>query len=115
MNETEIEQVIVNLVQNSIQAGASRIAVSSGVTSGRVQLTVKDDGSGIAASDRAHLFDPFYTSRPDTGTGLGLSITYGIVADHGGTIEVDTDVGRGTTLVVSLPRTAGDRGESSRS
>jgi two-component system NtrC family sensor kinase len=70
---------------------------------------VIDDGSGIARGDQSKIFEPFYTTKPPgRGTGLGLSICYGIVADHGGRIEVESAPGKGSTFRIVLP--AAERG-----
>ena len=67
-------------------------------------MEVVDAGNGISATVRQRLFEPFFTTKaPGRGTGLGLSICYGIVADHGGRIEVDSIVGKGSTFRVTLP------------
>jgi two-component system, NtrC family, sensor kinase len=69
-----------------------------------VVIEVVDEGVGIARSAIPKIFEPFYTSKPPgRGTGLGLSVCYGIVADHGGRMEVDSEVGRGSTFRVILP------------
>jgi two-component system NtrC family sensor kinase len=69
-----------------------------------VVIEVEDQGHGIAGSELGRLFEPFYTTKsPGRGTGLGLSICYGIVADHGGRIEVDSQLGAGSTFRVHLP------------
>jgi signal transduction histidine kinase len=105
MNQTEMAQVIVNLVQNAIEAGASRVIVSSTAHQDSVRISVQDDGGGVTEERQRRLFDPFYTTRQGQGgTGLGLSITHGIVRDHGGSIDVVSDPGRDTTFTVALPR-----------
>ena len=103
MNPTEIEQVVVNLIQNSVQARAQRIEVRTAVDD-RVRLSVKDDGEGIAPEHRSRMFEPFYTGRiREGGTGLGLSILHGIVRDHGGDIEVVEPSARGAHIRISFP------------
>ena len=69
-----------------------------------VRLTVRDEGSGIDEAHMDHLFDPFFTTKDvGEGTGMGLSVAYGIVHEHGGWIDVDSTVGRGTEFSVYLP------------
>jgi two-component system, NtrC family, sensor kinase len=72
-----------------------------------VEVVVEDNGTGIAADDQAKLFEPFFTTKGTRGTGLGLAVTWGIVQAHGGDIEVDSQVARGTRFTVRLPVTAG--------
>jgi signal transduction histidine kinase len=73
---------------------------------GAVVIEVADTGSGIEPAVMERIFDPFFTTKPQgQGTGLGLSISHGIVADHGGRIDVASEVGRGTTFTVRLPAT----------
>jgi len=107
MNPTELEQIVLNLLQNAVQAGASEVAVQTAVSNGHVRIVVRDDGRGIAARDRDRIFDPFFTTRVhDGGTGLGLSIVHGIVTRYDGRIEVQSRVGRGTSFTVQLPSSA---------
>jgi signal transduction histidine kinase len=69
-----------------------------------VVLEVGDTGTGIAPEHLARIYDPFYSTKEEgKGTGLGLAVVYGIVKAHGGQIDVETEVGRGTTFVVALP------------
>jgi signal transduction histidine kinase len=65
---------------------------------------VADTGSGISAEEISKVFDPFFTTKR-TGTGLGLSVTYGIIQEHGGTVDVQSRPGDGTTFVISFPTT----------
>jgi signal transduction histidine kinase len=111
-NAAELEQVLSNLVLNAVQAmkrGTVKIKVGT-TTRDSQQLAVvevADEGCGIPRENLDRIFDPFFTTKDiGEGTGLGLSVSYGIVADHGGTIEVDSNVGRGSKFSVLLPRAA---------
>ncbi|MCO6436569.1 MAG: GAF domain-containing protein [Phycisphaerae bacterium] len=102
----ELEQVVLNLVSNACHASArgQEIQVRTASVGGMVQLAVQDEGQGMAPDVKRHVFDPFYTTRGSQGgTGLGLSIVHGIVEEHGGRIDIDSEVGRGTTVRVSFP------------
>ena len=69
-----------------------------------VEVEVEDTGHGISSEHLPHIFEPFFTTKPvGQGMGLGLSVCYGIIRDHGGTIEVDSTLGRGTVFRVRLP------------
>jgi two-component system NtrC family sensor kinase len=70
-----------------------------------VRIEVQDNGRGLTDEQLKRVFDPFFTTRQEAGgTGLGLSIAHGIVAEHGGRIDVHSRCGQGTTFVVELPR-----------
>jgi signal transduction histidine kinase len=101
---TGVHQVMLNLATNAIHAmpDGGSLTIRVGKTGGELTIAVADTGVGIAPEDRAKLFEPFFTTRPE-GTGLGLSVTYGIVKAHGGRIDVETAPGRGTVFTVSLP------------
>ena len=103
----KINQVVMNLVTNAIDAcneGGKVTIRSAPGDNGEVRIEVQDTGKGIPPDIRQRIFDPFFTTKPiGAGTGLGLSISYGIVQDHGGTIAVDSEVGKGTTFVVKIP------------
>jgi len=110
-SETRLGQVLVNLLVNASQAmtdddprrNVIRVALSEGAGR-RVVLTVSDNGRGIPPSVRPHLFEPFYTTKPvGEGTGLGLWVCHGIVAAHGGEIEVESELGQGSAFRVVLP------------
>jgi len=103
----QIVQVVTNLVNNANDAvdGKGRIDVRVVAEVGWVTITVTDSGSGIAPDVRAHLFEPFFTTKAEgKGTGLGLAICHGIVQSHGGTIDVDSEPGKGSTFAIHLPR-----------
>ncbi len=102
----QIEQVLMNLVQNALQAmpdrGALRINLSRAGEA--IAIAVQDTGVGIPEKNLSRIFDPFFSTKPPgEGTGLGLSVSYGIVARHGGHIDVDSLEGKGTTFTVLLP------------
>jgi two-component system cell cycle sensor histidine kinase/response regulator CckA len=114
----QLEQVIMNLAINArdamptggrltIQTSTLPMPTDASLGSGasdKVVLTVSDTGVGMDAVVQAHIFEPFYTTKPEgKGTGLGLSIVYGIVRQSGGTITVTSTVGQGTSFAVHLP------------
>jgi PAS domain S-box-containing protein len=105
INETAMGEVLFNLLQNSVEAGAKHIALRTQAGQASARLVVEDDGRGVAPNDKHNVFDPFFTTHQGrSGTGLGLSIGHGIVADHGGTIELESEPGHGTTVTIELPR-----------
>lgn len=99
-----LEQVVLNLVTNAVEAmpDGGDIRITTARTGNRVELVVADTGRGIPAEQLPHIFDPFFTTKA-SGTGLGLSVSYGIVEDHKGTIEVQSEPGKGTTFVLTFP------------
>lgn len=110
----KINQVIMNLVSNAIDASheGGTVQIRSFADDSGVHVTVMDRGTGIDPEVRERIFDPFFTTKPvGVGTGLGLSISYGIVSDHGGTIEVESTPGEGSTFNVTLPRKPPPRSE----
>ena len=120
IDPSQVDQVLVNLTVNARDAIAdvgavvihtenipeSSSALYPGLPRGEyVRLAVVDDGIGMDVETQRHLFEPFYTTkRPGQGTGLGMASVDGIVRQNGGTITVKSDVGRGTTVSVFLPR-----------
>ena len=96
----------MNLLVNAAQAMDDRgvISIRTYVENDYACVEVKDTGSGIPPDKLKLIFDPFFTTKPiGQGTGLGLSISYGIIQEHGGTIEVDSELDVGTTFTVKLP------------
>jgi len=113
-DESRLGQVFLNLLVNAAhaipegRADANEIRVRTFVDGGRVAVEVTDSGAGIAPEHRARIFDPFFTTKPvGQGTGLGLAISRGIVHGLGGEIQLDSQVGRGTTFRVLLPAATG--------
>ena len=105
----QLGQVFMNLFTNAIQAMAGRdtatLTIATRTTGEQVEVKVGDNGPGIPPDVVPRIFDPFFTTKDvGEGTGLGLSIVHELVARHSGTIEVDTQVGAGTTFTVTLPR-----------
>ena len=103
---SQLNQVFMNLLVNAAHAiaGQGTITIGCGTVDDQVWVAVSDTGSGIAPEVLSRIFDPFFTTKPvGQGTGLGLSLSYSIVRQHGGRIEVESEVGIGTTFRVWLP------------
>lgn len=101
-----IEQVLMNLVLNAVQAmkDGGALTIRTFVVEGVCLVEVRDTGSGIPPAVLPRIFDPFFTTKSEgEGTGLGLSVSLGIVERHGGKIVVDSEVGKGTTFTLYLP------------
>jgi PAS domain S-box-containing protein len=104
--EDQIKQVILNLIQNAKDSisGEGQITLTTKKQGTHLKIEIQDTGHGISADEKKNLFEPFYTTKnKEQGTGLGLSISYGIIQDHGGDIEVKSELDKGTTITVSLP------------
>lgn len=108
-NHHQLEQVIVNLLLNALQAlpaegGTVTVGTSCNPSSGEVVISVKDTGEGIPQEHLDRLFEPFFSTRIDSGgSGLGLYISSFIVNEHGGRLEFDSTVNKGTTVMIRLP------------
>jgi CheY-like chemotaxis protein len=105
-DDNQILQVFMNLFLNAAQAmpRGGRLTVTTAAAAGDVIARVADEGMGIPPENIGKIFDPFFTTKQDwTGTGLGLSVTFAILNNHGGTIEVESAVGRGSVFTVRLP------------
>ncbi|MEI7612459.1 MAG: ATP-binding protein [Betaproteobacteria bacterium] len=104
---SQLNQVFLNLLVNAAQAIDERgtITLRTGFDEKNVWIDVADTGSGINPEHLGKIFDPFFTTKPvGKGTGLGLSLAYGIVKRHHGRMEVRSELGKGTTFRVTLPR-----------
>jgi PAS domain S-box-containing protein len=118
-DRAQLEQVVLNLVNNAEQAlrprvdgdqrpGAAHITIRTRSDNQEVVLEVEDNGPGIPENLHAHIWDPFWTTKEEGGgIGLGLTVVHGIVADHGGTISVESAPAFGARFVVRLPVAAG--------
>jgi signal transduction histidine kinase/CheY-like chemotaxis protein len=119
-NFNQLEQVFINLLMNAIDAVVAddahlrakprgRIAVIAEVQPRlrKVRVTIEDDGQGIREEHQDQVFDPFFSTKPvGAGTGLGLAVVYGIVTEHGGTIDIESTWGAGTRVRFTLPTEA---------
>ncbi|GAB4262144.1 MAG: ATP-binding protein [Deferrisomatales bacterium] len=101
----QLGQVFVNLLLNAGQAmpAGGTLTVETAETDGAVAVCIRDTGCGISERDLGRIFDPFFTTKDGDGTGLGLSVSYGIVENHGGTIQVRSRPGEGSAFTVRLP------------
>ena len=117
VDANQIKQVLLNLLHNAIQAmplgGRLTLTTACQVKSDNpdmldgVRISIADTGEGIPAENADRIFEPFFTTRPPgTGTGLGLSVSYAIVHDHGGLLEVDSQLNQGSRFTVFLPLAA---------
>jgi len=100
----QLKQVLLNIVLNAAQAmeGRGKMTLSTTMEKEQLKIRIQDTGPGIPPEVREKLFSPFFTTK-EKGTGLGLAISYGIIERHGGKIDVETKLGKGSTFVVSLP------------
>lgn len=122
-NANELEQLFLNLFKNAIdampQGGILSISASlpaeddAAPDTACISICVRDTGTGIAPEIRDKILDPFFTTKDEgRGTGLGLAICYDIVRGHGGTLEIMSELGKGTLVTIKLPVAGADRGES---
>jgi nitrogen fixation/metabolism regulation signal transduction histidine kinase len=103
VRKDEVKEVVINLVENARDAGATAVDVTvRGESDGTVRLAVADNGRGIPADDLPHVFEPHF-STTTSGTGLGLAICRRLVESWGGTIAIESELGRGTTVTMLLP------------
>src|SRR5208283_3943779 len=108
-NANQIVQVLIALFMNAVEAmprgGALTVATQDVFGPDALRISVSDNGKGIPQEIRSSIFEPFFTTKEDGhSVGLGLSIVYGIMMRHQGKIEVESEPGRGTTFILTLPR-----------
>jgi two-component system NtrC family sensor kinase len=109
-DDRKLQQVIMNVIVNAEYAmhrtDIRRLVVRARGDATHVAVEIADTGIGMTPDIVKHVFEPFYTTKPvGVGTGLGLSVSYGIVKAHGGSIEVSSTAGLGTTFRIALPLT----------
>jgi two-component system NtrC family sensor kinase len=108
-DQSQLQQVFLNIINNAIDAikkeGIIKVITSYDTEkSDHVLITIADNGPGISRDNINKIFDPFFTTKSaNEGTGLGLSISYSIIEKLGGKIEVETEVGQGTTFKIFVP------------
>jgi signal transduction histidine kinase/ActR/RegA family two-component response regulator len=102
----ELREVLVNMIYNAIDAMPSggEVRVATQEIRDRVVVYITDTGTGMTPEVKQRLFDPFFTTKGKAGTGMGLAVSFGIIRRHEGSIEVDSEPGRGTTFKISLPK-----------
>ena len=113
-DSNKLEQVLLNLIVNARQAieekgePGGKVTIKSFSDRGRVAISVSDTGTGIPEDILDKIFEPFFTTKKvGVGTGLGLSISYGIIKDYGGTVDVKSELGVGTTFLLRFPPCSG--------
>ncbi len=102
----KINQVFLNILSNAIDAieDTGKIWITTSFEKDYVKISIKDNGHGMSDETKEKIFDPFYTTKDvGKGTGLGMSITYGIIKEHGGHIQIISEQGKGTEIIVTLP------------
>ncbi|HEY8205021.1 MAG TPA: ATP-binding protein [Pyrinomonadaceae bacterium] len=104
---SELREVLVNLVFNAVDAmpQGGRLKLAAREADGAVEIAVSDTGTGMTPEIRSRVFDPFFTTKGKAGMGLGLAVCYGIVQRHEGTVEIESELGQGTTFRIRLPIT----------
>ena len=104
----QMERVMVNLFSNAVDAmpGGGDLKVKVKTRKDRVEMTVSDTGKGMSAETIDKIYDPFFTTK-DKGTGLGLAIVFNIIKKHHGVILVQSEEGKGTTFMITLPKGKG--------
>ncbi|MCH5372883.1 MAG: ATP-binding protein, partial [Planctomycetes bacterium] len=105
-DRNQLQQVVLNLMLNACEAmpDGGTLLVGTSAADGKLSIKVTDTGCGIQPGQLDRIFEPFFTTKPvGKGTGLGLSVSYGIVQQHGGNLEVQSEVRKGSTFTITLP------------
>ena len=104
-NVSELREVALNLIFNAVDAmpNGGIVKVGTGTDERHACLWVEDSGVGMSKEVLAKIFEPFYSTKGENGTGLGLSASHGIIENHGGSINVKSEPGKGTRFEILLP------------
>ena len=104
-NPSELREVLVNIMNNALDAmpDGGRISFHTWKKEETIFISISDTGEGMSEEVQKQIFDPFFTTRRPKGTGLGMSVAYGIITRHGGNIDVESEVGKGSTFTMRLP------------
>ena len=106
-NSSELREVFINIINNALDAmpDGGTLSFSTWRGENTVFVCISDTGDGMSEETKRNIFDPFYTTKMAVGTGLGMSLSYGIITRHGGTIEVESEEGKGTKFTLQFPTT----------
>jgi CheY-like chemotaxis protein len=106
-NPTELREVFINIINNALDAMPEGGSLSFSSWSGddSVFVSISDTGAGMSEDVKKRIFDPFYTTKMPVGTGLGMSMAYGLITRHGGSIKVESEIGKGSTFTLQFPVT----------
>lgn len=104
-DESELREVLVNLVFNAVDAmpQGGTLALAASIVDDTVEIFCHDTGTGMSEETRLRVFDPFFTTKDKMGMGLGLAVSYGIIRRHEGNVEVESEIGAGTTFRIRMP------------
>ncbi|TSA55889.1 MAG: GHKL domain-containing protein, partial [Planctomycetaceae bacterium] len=108
----QLNQVFMNILVNAAQSIEEKgeIDISTRAFDENIEIKISDTGSGIPEENLTKIFDPFFTTKDiGKGTGLGLNVAYNIIESHNGTIEVESETGKGTTFTIRIPVEQSDR------
>ncbi|RLE00996.1 MAG: hypothetical protein DRI99_07965, partial [Candidatus Aminicenantes bacterium] len=111
--QERLQQVFINIILNALDAmpQGGKLSIQLEQKNSQAIICIKDTGTGIKPQHLPHIFDPFFTTKGlGKGTGLGLSISYAIVKEHGGQIQVESEVGQGTCFTIYLPLKVQNKG-----
>jgi len=109
-DKRQLQEVFINLALNAADAmeDGGILTIRSSFNRNRIEIRFQDTGCGISEKEMKHIFEPFFTTKSDkNGTGLGLSVSHGIITNHGGDITVESELDKGTTFTIRLPRKQG--------